>query len=128
MLHAEDGVLACKTFPQARWWQIHSTNPLERLNQEIKRRTNVVGIFLNEAAIRRLVGALMLEQNDEWAVTGRYMTLETVSAICEDNIMDPAKIAALQTGSTPSRRATYTTSWDTTHVILGSVKIRCSIS
>ena len=49
----------------------------------------------NEAAIRRLVGALMLEQNDEWAVTRRYMTLETVAAICEDTTMDPAKIAAL---------------------------------
>ena len=73
----------------------HSTNPLERLNKEIKRRTNVVGIFPNEAAIRRLVGALMLEQNDEWAVTRRYMTLETVAAICEDTTMDPAKIAAL---------------------------------
>jgi transposase-like protein len=71
------------------------TNPLERLNKEVKRRTNVVGIFPNEPAIRRLVGALMLEQNDEWAVTRRYMTLETVAALCEDNIMDPAKIAAL---------------------------------
>ena len=95
MLRAEDDVLAYKTFPQAHWRQIHSTNPLERLNKEIKRRTNVVGIFPNEAAIRRLVGALMLEQNDEWAVTRRYMTLETVAAICEDNTMDPAKIAAL---------------------------------
>ena len=95
MLRAEDDVPAYKTFPQAHWRQIHSTNPLERLNKEIKRRTNVVGIFPNKPAIRRLVGALMLEQNDEWAVTRRYMTLETVAAICEDNIMDPAKIAAL---------------------------------
>ena len=95
MLRAEDDVLAYKTFPQAHWRQIHSTNPLERLNKEIKRRTNVVGIFPNEPAIRRLVGALMLEQNDEWAVSRRYMTLETVAAICEDATMDPAKIAAL---------------------------------
>ena len=72
-----------------------AANPLERLNKDIKRRTNVVGIFPNEAAIRRLVGALMMEQNDEWAVTRRYMTLETVAAICDDSIMDPAKIAAL---------------------------------
>ena len=64
MLRAEEDVLAY-TFPQAHWRQIHSTNPLERLNKEIKRRTNVVGIFPNEAAIRRLVGALMLEQNDD---------------------------------------------------------------
>ena len=95
MLRAEDDVLAYKTFPQAHWRQIHPTNPLERLNKEIKRRTNVVGIFPNEPAIRRLVGALMLEQNDEWAVTRRYMTLETVAAICEDYIMDPAKVATL---------------------------------
>ena len=68
---------------------------LERLNKEIKRRTNVVGIFPNKPAIRRLVGALMLEQNDEWALTRRYMTLKTVAAICEDKAIDQAKIAAL---------------------------------
>lgn len=76
MLRAEDDVLAYKTFPQSHWRQIHSTNPVERLNKAIKRRTNVIGIFPNEPAIRRLVGALMQEQNDEWAVTRRYMTLE----------------------------------------------------
>ncbi len=95
MARAEDDVLAYKTFPQSHWRQIHSTNPLERLNKEIKRRTNVVGIFPNEAAITRLVGALMLEQNDEWAVTRRYMTLETVQQVCEDNTMDAAQIASI---------------------------------
>ena len=65
------------------------------MNKEIKRRTNVVGIFPNEAAVTRLVGALMLEQNDEWAITRRYMTLETVAAICDTDHMDPAKIVAL---------------------------------
>ena len=95
MLRAEDDVLSYKTFPKAHWRQIYSTNPLERRNKEIKRRTNVVGISPNEQAIRRLVGALMLEQIDEWAVSRRYMTLETVAAICEDITMDMAKIAAL---------------------------------
>ena len=71
MARAEDDVLAYKTFPESHWRQIHSTNPLERLNKEIKRRTNVIGIFPNEAAITRLVGALMMEQNGEWAVTRR---------------------------------------------------------
>jgi len=61
---AENDVLAFMTFPRAHWAQIYSTNPLERLNAEIKRRTNVVGIFPNDAAITRLVGAMMLEQND----------------------------------------------------------------
>ena len=83
MRRAEDDVLAYKSFPRDHWVKIHSTNPLERLNKEIKRRTNVVGIFPNEAAVARLVGALMLEQNDEWAITRRYMTLETVAAICD---------------------------------------------
>jgi len=95
MARAEDDVLAYKTFPESHWRQIHSTNPLERLNKEIKRRTNVVGIFPNEAAITRLVGALMLEHNDEWAVTRRYMTLETVQQVCDDNSLDAAQIASI---------------------------------
>ena len=65
---AENDVLAFMTFPKAHWTQIYSTNPLERLNAEIKRRTRVVGIFPNDAAIVRLVGAMMLEQNDEWSL------------------------------------------------------------
>jgi len=69
------------TFPEDHWSKIHSTNPLERLNKEIKRRTNVVGIFPNEAAITRLVGAILAKQNDAWAVSRRYMTLETLWAI-----------------------------------------------
>ena len=65
--------------------KIDSTNPLERLNGEIKRRTEVVGIFPNENAITRLVGAILLEQKDEWAVQrARYITLETIAPLSDD--------------------------------------------
>ena len=82
MDEAENDVLAFMTFPRAHWTQIYSTNPLERLNAEIKRRTNVVGIFPNDASITRLVGAMMLEQNDEWSLNRRYMQLEGLQTLC----------------------------------------------
>jgi putative transposase len=82
---AEPDVLAFMTFPKEHRVKIHSTNPIERLNGEIKRRTEVVGIFPNEAAITRLIGAILLEQNDEWAVQrARYMTLETIAPLGDD--------------------------------------------
>src|SRR6187401_2092105 len=88
MDEAEPDVLAYMTFPQQHRAKLHSTNPLERVNGEIKRRTEVVGIFPNDAAITRLVGAILLEQNDEWAVQrSRYMTLETIAPIQDDPII-----------------------------------------
>ena len=83
MDQAEHDVLAFMDFPKAHRLQIHSTNPLERLNAEIKRRTDVVGIFPNDAAITRLVGAMMLEQNDEWSLQRRYMQLEGLQALSD---------------------------------------------
>lgn len=80
---AEQDVLAFTGFPRAHRLQIHSTNPLERLNAEVKRRTNVVGIFPNERAIIRLIGAMMIEQNDEWSLQRRYMQLEGLQSLCD---------------------------------------------
>ena len=95
MDQAETDVLAFMSFPKDHRPKIHSTNPLERLNGEIKRRTEVVGIFPNEAAITRLVGAILLEQNDEWAVQrARYMTLETIAPLSDDPIVKLPAVAA----------------------------------
>lgn len=84
---AEHDVLAYMAFPKEHRTKLHSTNPIERLNGEIKRRANVVGIFPNEAAAIRLIGAILLEQNDEWAVQrGRYMTLATINAVSDNPV------------------------------------------
>src|SRR5438552_3737178 len=85
---AEADVLAYMGFPAQHRAKLHSTNPLERLNGEIKRRSEVVGIFPNEDAVTRLIGALLLEQNDEWAVQrARYMSLETIAPLGDDPIV-----------------------------------------
>jgi len=92
---AEADVLAYMGFPAQHRVKLHSTNPLERLNGEIKRRSEVVGIFPNEAAVTRLIGALLLEQNDEWAVQrARYMTLETIAPLSDDPFVSLPAVAA----------------------------------
>jgi Transposase, Mutator family len=110
------------SFPKKHRAKIHSTNPLERVNGEIKRRTEGVGIFPNEAAITRLVGAILLAQNDEWAVQGaRYMTLEPshrcalISPSCcpprphEQQRPDPPRRSRPPNSYTTSRDTTLTT-------------------
>jgi putative transposase len=92
MDEAEHDVLAYMGFHPDHWAKISSTNPLERLNGEIKRRTNVVAIFPNEAALVRLAGALLLEQHDEWAVCRRYMSLETMAPFGHT---EPVRLSAI---------------------------------
>jgi putative transposase len=88
---SREDVLTYMDYPKEHWAQIASTNPLERLNKEIKRRADVVGIFPNDAAIIRLVGALMLEQSDEWAVSRRYFSLESLARLADT---DPLRLSA----------------------------------
>ncbi len=97
---AEDDVLAYMAFPAEHWTRIYSTNPLERLNREIKRRTVVVGVFPNEAAVVRLVGAVLMERADEWEVERRPFSLESMRKLTA-----PDPMAVLQLDASPMRLA-----------------------
>ena len=77
-------MLALYAFPRDHWSKLRSTNPLERVNREIGRRSDVIGIFPNDAALIRLAGALLLEQNDEWLVGRRYLSHESLSALAQN--------------------------------------------
>lgn len=109
----EDEVLAHMTFPKAHRQQIHSTNPLERLSAEVKRRTEVVGIFPNDAAIVRLIDAMLLEQSGEWNLQKRYIQLEGFQAVSD---YPKAKLSAIIDWGirlNSQEHGSYATSWDT---------------
>ena len=91
---SREDVLTYMDYPKEHWAQIASTNPLERVNKEIKRRADVVGIFPNDAAVIRLVGALMLEQSDEWAVSRRYFSLESLTRLVDTHLAQLPDVAA----------------------------------
>ncbi|BAH75422.1 putative transposase [Solidesulfovibrio magneticus RS-1] len=93
MDETEHDVLAYMTFPAQHRVKLYSTNPLERLNKEVKRRADVVGIFPNEASIIQLIGAILLEQNDEWQLQSRYMQVEAMAELNpQPNEAQPAQI------------------------------------
>ena len=100
LAQAEDDILAYMAFPPEHWTRIYSTNPLERLNREIKRRTEVVGVFPDEGAVVRLVGAVLLERSDEWEVERRPFSLESMRKLTAP---DPETV--LQTEASPLRLA-----------------------
>ena len=91
---SREDVLTYMDYPEEHWAQIASTNPLERVNKEIKRRADVVGIFPNDEAVIRLVGALMLEQSDEWAVSRRYFSLESLARLADTHSPQLPAVAA----------------------------------
>jgi putative transposase len=91
---SREDVLTYMDYPKEHWAQIASTNPLERVNKEIKRRADVVGIFPNDEAVIRLVGALMLEQSDEWAVSRRYFSLESLARLADTHSPQLPAVAA----------------------------------
>ena len=84
LLAAEQDILAYKTFPKEHWRRIHSTNLVERLNREVKRRTKVVGVFPDQEAVFRLVGTLLMETDDDWRTTQRrYFSLESMQLLID---------------------------------------------
>jgi putative transposase len=93
---AEEDLLAFYRFPEPHWSKLRSTNPLERVNREIGRRSDVVGIFPNDAAAIRLAGALLIEQNDEWLVGRRYLSEESLALVLEDQGDEGKEVPELQ--------------------------------
>ena len=102
---AEEDGMAYLSFPQTHWKQVHSTNPLERLNKEIRRRTDVVGIFPNDASLLRLVAMLLVEQQEEWSVGRRYLSLKSMQELKENAAEPEMQLVALAKSHTDAAEA-----------------------
>ena len=98
---AEHDILDYMAFPKEHWTRIYSTNPLQRLQEEVKRRTNVVGIFPNDAAVIRLVGAVLMEISDEWAIGRRYFSLETMRKLIHPEPLGDSRASTASSGAGP---------------------------
>lgn len=105
MEEAENDVLATMSFPKPHRTKLHSTNTLERLNHELKRRADVVGIFPNEASIVRLIGAVLMEANDEWALQTRYLSLEALNNLLPSGDDETDLLALLDDAPHPTPAA-----------------------
>lgn len=98
LTEAEDDVLAYMAFPHEHWTRLYSTNPLERLNREVKRRTDLVGVFPDGNAVIRLVGAVLLEMDDEWQIERRYFSRDSMRKLLEPSSEIPAAPGPLRLG------------------------------
>ncbi len=128
MDQSEHDVLAYMAFPAQHRTKLHSTNPLERLNKEVKRRADVVGIFPNETSITRLIGAVLLEANDEWQLQHRYMQVEAMAElVAPDPLADTTLRIPPQAASpmaSTSRHRNSTTLTDATRPAAASTATR----
>jgi len=111
---SEPDLLAFYELPREHWSKLRSTNPLERVNREIGRRTDVVGIFPNDAAVLRLAGALLIEQNDEWLIARRYLSQESLELVLVDEPVTQEATQLTKALSRPTTILSYTTSCDLT--------------
>jgi len=98
LVDAQHDVLAYMAFPQEHWTRMYSTNSLERLNREVKRRTDNVGVFPDHASVMRLVGSVLLEIDDEWQVERRYFSLESMRRLREPTSETPPSAGSLKLG------------------------------